>query len=266
MPSLSGRRIVVTRRAGQSSVLVGLLRARGAEVVEVPSIEVAPPADTRPLDDALRDLSAFRWLVFTSANAVEAVAARVEALSLPRSLTSPRSAASGGTRLASIGPATTRALRKAFPEDRVALEPEHKTQASELVRAFAELLAREKAPGVRVLLPCSSRARDELASGLAALGAEVTAVVAYRTIEPQDLAPRVARCLDDGFDLALFASPSAVEAFAEAAGGRASGRPAVAIGPTTAEAVQARGFELRGIATPSTAEGLVAAAERLLAG
>jgi uroporphyrinogen-III synthase len=254
MPTLAGRRIVVTRRAGQSSSLVSLLQDRGARVVEVPSIAIRAPQDTSALDAALRDLGRFQWLVFTSANAVEAVRARLAALELPGSLTSH------GAKLASVGVATTTALRTAFPADRVALQPAQAFRGGELARVFAG----EDLTGARVLVPCSSRARDEIALSLRALGAEVLPIVAYETVEPQDLAERVVRCLDEGFDLALFASPSAVEAFTQAAGARIRGLPAVAIGPTTAEAVRAAGLDLRGVADPSTAEGLVAAAERAL--
>ena len=255
MASLAGRRIVVTRRAGQASSLVNLLQDLGAEVIELPSIEILPPTDPKPLDDALRSLGRFQWLVFTSANAVDAVVARLAALALPQALTSQ------GSRLASVGPATTAALRKAFPTEEIALEPTQRFRAAELVGAFAG----EQLAGARVLLPRSSRARDELALGLRALGADVLAVVAYETVEPRDLVPRVRRCLDQGFDLALFASPSAVEAFAQAAGAGVHGLPVVAIGPTTADAARAAGLDLRATATPSTAEGLVAAAERALA-
>ena len=254
MPSLAGRRIVVTRRAGQASALVRLLQERGARVIEVPSIEVAPPADASALDDALRARDRFQWLVFTSANAVDAVAARLTALGLPPRLTPD------GPKLASVGEATTAALRAAFPDDPVALEPAQGFRSAELARVFA----RESMAGARVLLPCSSRVRDELPRALRALGAEVLTVVAYETVEPPDLGQRVARCLEEGFDLVAFASPSAVEAFVAAAGERVRGLPVVAIGPTTAEAARAAGLDVRGIAAPSTAEGLVAAAERVL--
>jgi uroporphyrinogen-III synthase len=255
MPSLAGRRIVVTRRAGQASSLVGLLRERGAEVVEVPAIEIVPPADTAVLDESLRALCRFQWLVFTSANAVEAVAARLRALGLPGRL------ASQGSELASVGPATTAALRQAFPDDRVRIEPARDFRGVVL----ASEIARQSRPGARALLPCSSRAREELPTELRALGIEVLTAVAYETVEPPDLGPRVTRCVEEGFDLVLFASPSAAEAFARAAGERGRGLPAVAIGPTTAEAVRAAGLSLRGTAERSTAEGLVAVAERVLA-
>jgi len=253
--TLAGRRIVVTRRAGQSAGLVAALDERGAVVVEVPAIEIGPPADPAPLDRALRSLEAYGWMVFTSANAVRGVRDRMATLGLPPVL------GERGPRLASVGPATSLALREAFPEEAVGLEPETDHRAAGLLRAFAGVLG----PGVRVLVPASSRARDELPVGLRELGAVVDVVEAYRTSEPAGIREAVTLCLDAGFDAALFASPSAVEGFAGAAGGRLLGRPAVVIGPTTEAAARAAGLDVRAVARPSTGEGLIAALEGLFA-
>ncbi len=250
MGTLSGRRVVVTRRSGQASSLIQQLQARGATVVEVPSIEIVPPSDVAPLDRALRSLAGYQWVVFTSANAVQAVLGRLTVLGLP-----PRLAPA---RVASLGPATTSAVRQAFPADPVALEPEGDFRATGLADAFA----RGGGRGARVLFPASSQAREELQLELRKLGAEVDVIEAYATHEPADLVPRVRACLEAGFDLLTFASPSAASAFAAAAGGRQRGLPAVVIGPTTARAAQAAGFELRGTAQPSTTEGLVDAVEQ----
>lgn len=249
---LAGRRIVVTRRLSQASALVRALRDRGAEVLEVPAIEVVPPEDVRPLDAALSRRESYDWIAFTSANAVHAVRDRLGALGLPP-LTS------SGPRIASVGPSTTEAVRRAFPDGAVALEPEGTFRAAGLVEAFARVCG----AGSRVLVPASSRARDELALGLRSLGLEVDVVEAYRTVEPADLAASVARCLDQGFDAVTFASPSAVEGFAGAAGNRARGLAAAVIGPSTEAAAREAGFDVRAVADPSTADGLVAALERL---
>jgi len=161
-----------------------------------------------------------------------------------------------------VGPATTISLRSSFPEDRVALEPKQDYRAEGLLLAFAD----RGLGGKRVLLPSSTAARKTLAEGLRRLGAEVDVVAAYATIEPAGLDAAVARCLEEGFDLALFASPSAVETFARAAGARASGLPVAVIGPTTEATARACGLDVRGVASPSTVEALVATTERLLAG
>jgi uroporphyrinogen III methyltransferase/synthase len=249
--SLLGRRIVVTRRREQSSALVGELEARGATVLEVPSIEIRPASDPGPLDAALEGLEAYDWVVFTSENAVRGVLGRTIVLGIPPRL--------GGRsrRLASIGASTSVALAAAFPEDRIDLQPAAEFRATGLLRAFEQ---RGDLAGRRVLLPASSRAREELPAGLRALGAQVDVVVAYETVEPQGLAAAVRRCLVERFDLALFASPSAVEAFAEAGGEAARGLPAAVIGPTTEAAARAAGFDVRAVAQPSTTAGLVAAA------
>jgi uroporphyrinogen III methyltransferase/synthase len=252
--SLAGRRIVVTRRRDQATTLVDLLQARGATVSVVPATEIGPPPEPGPLDAALRDLQRFDWLVFTSANAVEAVKDRLARLGLPGPIRSR------GPRIASVGPATTRVLERSFPEDRVGLEPESDYRAAGLVRAFEV----SGCAGTAILVPASTRAREELPSGLRALGAEVTVVAAYATLEPAGLGEAVARCLAQGFDAVTFAAPSAVEAFAAGAGARVRGLPAVVIGPTTEVAARARGFEVLATASPSTAEGLVGALERVL--
>jgi uroporphyrinogen-III synthase len=254
MGSLDGRRIVVTRRKGQAGSLVERLRELGATVVEVPAIEITPPADLGPLDAALGELESYDWVVVTSPNTVAALLSRLTVQGLFPRLSGER------TKLASVGPATTVALRASFPQDKVALEPMQDYRAEGLLAAFAD---RDLA-GRRVLLPTSTAGRGELPEGLRARGARVDVVLAYATVEPDGLQGAVAGCLEEGFDLALFASPSAVEAFARAAGDRASGRPVAVIGPTTEAAARAAGFQVLGRAAPATLEALVETAERVL--
>jgi uroporphyrinogen III methyltransferase/synthase len=226
-------------------------------VIEIPAIEIGPPENRAPLDDALRQLERYAWVAFTSANAVGAVRERLVALGLPLAL-GPR-----GPRLASVGPSTSEACRLAFPADAIGLQPESEFRAAGLLRAFA---AGTTLAGARVLLPASSRARNELPGGLRDLGAVVDVVEAYRIGEPADLAEMVGRAFDPGFDAATFASPSAVEGFVGAAGERARGCAAVVIGPTTEAAARAAGLQVRAVARPSTSEGLVAALVGLFGG
>ena len=79
---LAGRRVLVTRAAHQAGKLSNELRARGAEPVEVPVLEVCPPESYEPLDRALRQLGSYDWLILTSANTVQAIAERAAALGL----------------------------------------------------------------------------------------------------------------------------------------------------------------------------------------
>src|SRR5271156_3903870 len=74
---LAGVRIVVTRARGSAAKFTRLLRAMGAEVIEFPTIELAPPDSYDALDAALGRLDSFDWIIFTSANGVDAVVNRM---------------------------------------------------------------------------------------------------------------------------------------------------------------------------------------------
>ena len=244
MTALRGRRFLVTRRKEQSGGLAALLREAGAEVLEAPAIAIAPPEDRGPLDAALLRLAEFDWVAFTSANAVRAVAGR-----LPAPAHWPK--------LASVGPATTHAIEEALgraPD----LVPDGDFRAEGLARA----LTAAGVAGKRILLPLSYRARDSLEAALVAAGARLERVVAYRTLAPAGAAEALRAALARGFDLALFASPSAVENVSAILGDGARGLPAGVIGPVTRDAALAAGLSVRVEAEPSTAEGLVAALAR----
>ncbi|WP_158786635.1 uroporphyrinogen-III synthase [Granulicella sp. L46] len=65
-------RVLITRSPHQASALADQLRAHGADPILIPTIELADPTTFAPLDAALAHLDHFHWLLFTSANAVEA--------------------------------------------------------------------------------------------------------------------------------------------------------------------------------------------------
>jgi uroporphyrinogen III methyltransferase / synthase len=246
---LEGRRVVVTRRPDQSERLASALRAAGAIVIEVPLIEVVPPHDFGPLDNALRASDEYGWIAFTSANAVRSVADRLRVLARP--FTFPR--------VASVGPATTHAIRKHLTPN-VDLEPISDFRAEGLLAAFEH----GDVKALRLLLPVSDRASERLGEGLTAQGARVHRVVAYRTIAPAEAGPALARALGDGVDAVAFASPSAVDGFAELAPGGGAGVRAAVIGPVTEVRARERGLDVIAKAEPSTADGLVAALVRAL--
>ena len=249
---LEGRRVLVTRRPEQSGRVVSGLRELGATVIEVPMLELAPPEDYAALDRALRRLHRYDWLVFTSGNAVRALHRRLADLEIEAS------AVGRALPVASVGPSTSEVVHELFPDADVTLEP----SAAFHAEALLEIFAVRGCTGQRFLLPTSSRARDVLSRGLVALGAEVEAVVAYRTVSPEGVAERLAEGLREGVDLAVFASPSAVEGFRAALGDRVNGLPSAVIGPVTERAARAAGLDVRIVAAPSTGEGLVNAVAR----
>ena len=247
--SLAGLAVVVPRDEPLDGPLAGRLAGAGARVLHWPAMAVSPPtpADAAPLARALAALESSDWLVLTSVHAVEAVAER--RASLPPTL-----------RVAVVGASTAAAAREhGWRVDRMPQE----FNAEALVAAFA---AAGDAAGKRFLFPASDRAADTLPEGLAALGAEVLRVEAYRT---RNAGLDGARCLAAAargeIDIVTFASPSAVEGLASALGEpglcELLAHAAVAvIGPTTAGALARRGRTPDAVAEPATLDGLVAAA------
>ena len=253
-PALAGRTILVTRRRAQASKLTAVLTELGATVVEIPAIETIPPEDAGPLDRALRQLAAFDWVIFTSANAVRFTRERCDAMGArPDALLQ-------GPGLAVVGPSTAAALGECFPGAAPTLAPDKDFRAEGLIEAFASL----EVADLRVLLPSAEHARDVLPRALLARGAQVEVVIAYRTVAPPDLGEILAARLTQGFDLALFASPSAVENFTTAAGPRVRGLRVAVMGPVTEAAAREAGMDVRAVASPSTVDGLILAAIRAL--
>jgi len=246
--ALAGVGVVVTRDEPVAGPLARRLEAAGARVLRWPTVAIAPPADPAPLAAALGRLAEFDWLVVTSAHAVEAVAARVATLP-------PR------LRVAAVGDATADAARRAgWRVDRVPAE----FHGEALVAAFG---AAGDARGARVLFPAGDLAAATVPAGLAALGAEVVRVEAYRTARPTLDAAATTAEASRGRLVLTFASPSAVDGLAAALGPAAfdellAAASTAVIGPTTAEALRRHGATPDAIAAPSTLEGLVAAAAR----
>jgi uroporphyrinogen III methyltransferase/synthase len=253
---LEGRRVLVTRAADQAAEFIALLDEHGAVAVEAPMIRIAPPEDTVPLDTACRRLPRFDWIVFSSVNAVEALVARVRHVSGDlRNLEGPR--------LCAVGSATAERLTRYGLK--VGVVP-----AEYRAEALAEALARTRPlRGVLVLVPRSDIGRDVVARELTAQGAEVTEVVAYRTIavDPaRDGGPDVRRLLLDGrLDAVTFTSTSAVENLVRVLGGSGAaadllGRVAVAcIGPVTADAAARHHVRTDIVPAEYTVPALVAA-------
>src|SRR6476646_1881331 len=102
--SLSGIRVLVGRARDQAGALSVELRKLGAQVLEIPFIEIRKPRSFRQLDTALKNLSTYDWLILTSVNGVEAMWERMEKLRLDTESQIPR--------IAAIGPATQRALEQ----------------------------------------------------------------------------------------------------------------------------------------------------------
>ncbi len=256
---LFGRRIVVTRARSQASQLSRALRERGAEVRELPTIQLEPLEDGSGLEQALGRLGSFGWIVFTSANAVEIFFARLAG----RGMDARKLA---GLEVAAIGPETAGSLeRRGIRPD---LVPERFTSEA-LLEAFAAL--RPDWRGQRILLPGSEIAGNLLPEGLAKLGAEVVRVATYRNRVPDYSAGQLEELLAPPPDLVAFTSSSTVAHWAQIL--RACGRerlvgqlPGACIGPVTAATAREHGVPVRVESGRHTIAGLVQAIEEHFGG
>jgi uroporphyrinogen III methyltransferase/synthase len=252
---LFGKRVVVTRSRAQASKLVDRLFDLGAEALEFPTIETVPPEDFSELDGALRNLPGFDWLVLTSANGVSAVWERLAALNLD-------ARALAGVKVAAIGSETARALaQRGIRADIV--PDEYKAEG--LLESFPEAMQ-----GQRVLLARAKEARDVLPRGLAERGAQVTEIVAYRTVTGSGRAADLARLLREGRVHAVtFTSSSTVNNFVdllskelasgESVTGLLAGVLIACIGPITAQTAAGHGLKVDVQAKEYTIDGLVEA-------
>lgn len=254
---LDGRRILVTRARHQAGQLSEKLRALGAEVFEIPAIEIVPPESYAALDAALRrHLSQYRWLILTSANAVEALAARRAALGVDFGTF-------GHLKIAAVGSATARAVRELGLT--VAVMPKEYV-AESLVEALGS-----RTHGQRVLVARAAVARDVIPDALRAGGATVDVVDAYRTVIPQQSVTAVrtyfadlAR-IPDAVTLTSSSTVTNLLALLRAAGvKRPVGMRAVSIGPVTSGTLRENGWEPAAEADPHDLDGLVGAAVRAL--
>lgn len=248
---LFGQRVLVTRTRQQASELRGYLEELGAKVYEAPTIEIVPPKDWSSVDAAIGRLETFDAVVFTSANAVESLADRLEALGLD-------SRALAGLHLSAIGPSTADALvdRLAIRADYI---PERSTSA-----VFADALIQEFGPnGKRVLLPQADIARPVLAEKLHGAGYEVEELIVYENRPVGALPKEVLDALrSQGIDWLTFTSSSTVRNLAELLGDEAellaSCRTA-SIGPMTSETIGELGLPLTIEASTHDVSGLVLA-------
>lgn len=199
---LFGRRVLVTRSREQSGEIVERLESQGAEAIEAPLINIVPPDDFGPLDDACARAGGFDWIVFTSANGATAF--------MDRLLVGPRDVrALAGARLCAVGPGTAARLTRFGLK--VDLIPDDHSAAG----VVAALKENGSLKGKRVLFAKGDIARDTLPEELRAVGAEVTEVIAYRTVTAESDAHLgiYRELLDRRIDAVTFSSASAVRAF-----------------------------------------------------
>jgi uroporphyrinogen-III synthase len=248
---LAGTRILVGRARHQAGSLSKSLRSLGAGVTEIPFIEIRKPQSFQPLDDALKNIKTYDWLILTSANGVEALWERVRkhriTLRTLRHL-----------QIAAIGPATKKAIVKHGLK--VKMVPEEYV-AESVVKGL-----RDQVKGKRVVLVRAKVARDVIPEELRAAGAQVDVVEAYETVVPEKSRLRLRALMKNASrrpHVVTFTSSSSAKNFAELLGNSKTGSNGLlknvefaSIGPVTSEtlrelrlpvSIEAREFTMGGL-------------------
>ena len=285
-PPIRNFRILVTRSPHQASPLAYALRALGLEPVLIPTIELAPPTSFAPIDEALATLTTFHWLLFTSANAVEAFAQRRNHITdvvqsggrnpQPKDTEAVDITPTAGIFLpqnlliAAIGAATARALEP------LGIKPNlvpGKAIAESLAEALLPNALRSDGTPTRFLLIRAEAARDHLPDTLRAAGAHVTIAPAYRTVTPSDSIAAIQHLFshpDFYPDAITFTSSSTATnllALLELSGLTLPANiPRISIGPITSRTLADLNLPPHAEASEATIPALAEAVRRSLAG
>src|SRR5216110_2905714 len=250
---LLGKRIVVTRTRKQASVLSNKLRALGAHVIELPTIRTEPPSDLREFAELVQEAHMYDWVVFTSANGVDAFFDVFFKLY-------DDAREFGGERVAAIGPATAQRVKDFHLH--VDLQPEEFV-AEAVAREFKKQGSMENE---RILVVHAEKARDVLPKELSVAGAIVDEAFAYRTVpEARDTSGARRQLAEHGADLITFTSSSTVENFLALGLPWPKGMRIASIGPITSKTVRDQGLEVDVEARRHDIDGLVQAIRKLFA-
>jgi len=248
---LAGVRVLVGRARHQAGALSTGLRKLGAEVVEIPFIEIRRPRSYKPLDTALKNLEAYDWLILTSVNGMDATWERLSKLGIGKKNLKH-------LKVAAIGPATRKAVEKRGLT--VDVVPKEYIAESVVKRL------RSKVKGKRILLARAKVARDVIPRELRILGAQVDVVEAYETVVPAASRTRLRAMMKNPAkrpDVITFTSSSTVRNFVALAGKISpSLRSAItlaSIGPVTSATLAELGLGADVEAKEYTIPGLVQA-------
>lgn len=201
---LAGKNILVTRSVGQSNQFCELLSQAGANVIEMPALEIGPPSSWEELDRAIALLPKYDWLILTSSNGVEYFFERLFSQGKDARVLN-------GIKIAVVGEKTAKSLQQRgvnpdfIPPDFV---------ADSLIEHFPEDLA-----GKKILFPrVESGGREVLVKDFADRNAQVTEVAAYQSCCPQTIPISAELALQSGeIDIITFASSKTVQFFCKLA-------------------------------------------------
>ena len=196
---LLGKKIIITRAQEQNSVAHQLFMNNGAEVLDLPSLIIGPPDDWKPLDEALKKIVTFNWIIFSSANGVKNVEARLNKIDLSLSNISEK------VKIASVGRKTANSLKAI--DVKISFVPP-KFIADSLIEYFPE-----RAKGLKIFIPrVQTGGRSILSEFFNSKGSEVIEVAAYESFCPKEIPQKTIDALNSkNIDIIAFTSGKTVK-------------------------------------------------------
>ena len=245
---LRGQGVWLTRPAEQNGYMAKALRELGAEVFEQPMLTIEPAEDLTFMHEAMKAVQAGKYfgIALTSRHAVEALMRVADELSLD-------SRAFHAVKLACVGEKTAEALRQFGL--RADVVPAEKFNAESLL---AEIVRHGLAANKKWLLPQADQAREALAVGLGAAGAEVDAVVAYRSVPARALSAEIQAALArDAIDWVTVTSPSIARTLHGLLGEHARRIKPLSLSPAISAVLEELGWPAAAQASEATEESLI---------
>lgn len=251
MPSkgseLQGHTVLVTRAPEQAGALSDVLRARGAQVLELPTIQIVPPESYAPLDQALGQASTYDGLILGSKNAAQVVVDR--ALQLGLHWDGP---------IACIGEKTAQWVRGQPEIFRGEVIVPETFRAEALIPVLVAHF--RGVEGRRFLHPRAPEGRESIGPGLWARGGRVEDVEAYLIRPAAPLADPERLAALAAVDWVTFLSGETLKAFlvvVPEARTYLAARKVAVIGPVAAERARKLGVRVDLIPPEATVESLV---------
>lgn len=269
MTPLARYRVLILRSPQQASALAERIRSLGADPIILPTIETADPDSFVALDEAIAELSTFDWLLFTSANAVERFAQRLQRLQGQPHAECVAGLLAGACagkvpRFAAIGPATADALvNSGLAASRTEVLMPQQFVAESLMVALLPHAVRPGGKSTHFLLVRAEEARELLPETLRAAGASVVVASAYRTVVPESSVVALGKLFsvpEDAPDAITFTSSSSARNLLSLCGAAGVKIPSdtllISIGPITSQTLRELGLPPHAEAREATVQSL----------
>ncbi|MBD3275833.1 MAG: hypothetical protein GF372_10995 [Candidatus Marinimicrobia bacterium] len=251
MSNLQQSSILITRPRKKALEMAALVKEMNGKPFIFPTIAITEPDNWAETDAAIRNLTGFDWIIFSSTNGVQYFFQRLDQASNAK--------ISHATKIAAVGSKTAQALHKhGYTVD---LIPDSFT-AKHLLDQFDQVDAKGKS----ILHVTGDKGRNLLPEGLRTMDADVTVIHCYKNEGPaqRNVSTIIQNLRSQDIDILTFTSPSTFENFYDILTPHVDNLAALlqkqtvaTIGPVTTESVESYDIQVAVTAETSTIEGML---------